>query len=341
MIRTSTFRPAWWLTNRHLQTIFPNTLRRQPRLALRRERLELPDGDFVDVDWTTDSSGPIVIVLHGLEGSIDSRYASGIMRTLDRRGWRGALLHHRGCSGEINRLASGYHSGQTADLDYFIKLLRQREPGTPLAAVGYSLGGNVLLKWLGETRNADALQAAVAISVPMRLDLCSDGINRGFSKVYQSHLMRRMRRTALRKIDAGILDMPKQAVRKLKTFRQFDDALTGPLHGFGNAETYYAQCSSRQFLKHIATPTLIIQSRDDPFMTPEVIPSARELSGQVILELAEHGGHVGFVGGAWPWRARYWLEDRIPAFLEDFLEKDATGDVTEVLEYRQFRQPAP
>lgn len=333
MIRHSSFQPAWWLPGRHLQTIVPNTLRRRPRLPLRRERLELPDGDFADVDWTAgDEDGPIVIVLHGLEGSIDSRYASGIMHQFWRRGWRGALLHHRGCSGEPNRLPTGYHSGHTADFDWFVRELRKREPRTPIAAAGYSLGGNVLLKWLGETGNRDLLDAAVAVSVPLRLDICSDAVNRGLSKLYQRHLMRRMKRSALRKIELGILDIPAWQVQRLRTFREFDELLTGPLHGYGDAEGYYRAASSRQFLKGIRTPTLILQAADDPFMTPEVLPEAGELSSDVTLELSERGGHVGFVSGRWPWQARFWLEERIPSWLEDHLQAEHGHEATMVLE---------
>lgn len=332
MIKTSAFKPAWWLPGRHLQTIVPNALRKRPVSQLRRERLELPDGDFVDVDWSSEQSGPIVVVLHGLEGSIESRYASGIMRQIDLHGWRGALLHHRGCSGEPNRLPTGYHSGHTADFDYFLKLLKQREPNTPIAALGYSLGGNVLLKWLGETGNKELLKTAIAVSVPFRLDLCSQAMNRGFSRLYQFSLMRRMRGSLRRKVKLGIVDFPARSIGKLKTFYDFDDRVTGPIHGFGNADGYYQTCSSRQFLKQIQTPTLIIHAKDDPFMTPEVIPALRELSPHITLELSDHGGHVGFVSGAWPWRARYWLEERIPDHLSQHFDEDDDHGVTVVIE---------
>lgn len=333
MIKRSSFKPAWWLPGRHLQTIVPNSLRPRPRVPLERQRVELPDGDFVDVDWTREDGGPIVIVLHGLEGSIESRYAAGIMQAFWRRGWRGALLHHRGCSGEPNRLPNGYHSGHTADFDFFLRELRKREPRTPIAALGYSLGGNVLLKWLGETGDDSLLDAAVAVSVPFRLEVCAAAVNRGLSRLYQAHLMRRMRQSALRKIELGILDFPPERLRRLRSFRDFDEALTGPLHGYGNADGYYAAASSRQFLKNIRTPTLIIQSRDDPFMTPEVLPAESELSPAIHFELSEGGGHVGFVGGKWPWKPRFWLEERIPSWLEDYLLAEHRHDVTLVLEW--------
>lgn len=315
MIRASEFRAPWWARNRHLQTILPSTLRPVPRVATRRERLELPDGDFVDLEWTTGQDhGPLVVVLHGLEGSLESRYAAGILRAVQSHGWRGLLLYHRGCSGEINRLPQGYHSGHTADLDYLLHELRRREPDTPLAAVGYSLGGNVLLKWLGETADNALLESAVAVSVPFDLAVCSDRINRGFSKHYQRHLMQRMKVTLHRKIARGLIEFPLEKLPGLRSFRDFDDALTGPIHGFGNADTYYREASSRQFLHAIRTPTLIIHAEDDPFMSPAVVPRAEELSSAIHFELSRHGGHVGFMAGA-PWAPRWWLEERIPTWL--------------------------
>lgn len=315
MIVTSRFVPAWWLANRHLQTIVPNTFRSLPRLGLRRERIELPDGDFVDADWTPGDSGPIVVLLHGLEGSRNSRYAAWMLKRLHDAGMRGVLLHFRGCSGEPNRRASGYHSGHTADFDFFLRRIIEREPGTPLAAVGYSLGGNALLKWLGETADQRLLQTAVAVSVPFRLDVCSAAIDRGFARIYQTHLLRRMLISARRKLplirEAGL----EPGLKRIRNFYQFDDALTAPLHGFRSAADYYAKCSSLPFLKRITTPTLIIHASDDPFMTPDIVPAATDLSPAVTLELSERGGHVGFVGGRWPWKPVYWLEERILSHL--------------------------
>lgn len=323
MIQHSQFKPAWWLPGRHLQTIVPNTFRRCPATPLLRERLELPDGDFVDLDWInnpitkkTAPRKPLVIVLHGLEGSIESRYAAGLMHAIWQRGWRGVLLHHRGCSGVPNRQPNGYHSGQTADLDYFLHQLNTKEPDTPLAAIGYSLGGNVLLKWLGETGNDNLLVTAVAVSVPFNLATCSDEINRGLSRIYQEHLLRKLRESMARKINAGILDFPLDQLKTLKSFRAFDDVLTGPLHGYADAQDYYDKASSRQFLHNIKTPTLLIQAEDDPFMSADVIPAANELSNVSTLEVSKHGGHVGFVAGKWPWRPCYWLEKRIPDWLD-------------------------
>jgi predicted alpha/beta-fold hydrolase len=272
--------------------------------------LELPDGDFIDVDWTQGTEGPIVIVLHGLEGSIRSRYASAVMRRIHELGFRGALTHFRSCSGEPNRLAIGYHSGFTQDLEYFSGLLRQREPGTPLAAVGYSLGGNVLLKWLGESPNTSRLTTAVAVSVPFDLAVCSGAIEKGLSKVYMWELMGRMKRSAKLKFSRIPSPITLPDIDALRTFREFDDAMTAPLHGYRDADDYYTRCSSRPFMKHIRIPTLVLHSADDPFMTPAALPREEDLSPSVRFELSSHGGHVGFVNGSL-FRPRRWLEDRI------------------------------
>ncbi len=217
------------------------------KVDLTRERVELPDGDFIDVEWTSRTAGPIVIVLHGLEGSIRSRYACNIMQKIHSLGMRGAMFpYFRGCSGEPNRLPVSYHSGFTQDLEYFSGLLKQREPNTPLAAVGYSLGGNVLLKWLGESPNAARLSTAVAVSVPFDLAVCSAAIEKGLSQVYMWELMGRMRCSVQRKFARIPSPIPLPDIDRLRTFRQYDDALTAPLHGYKDADDYYKRCSSRR-----------------------------------------------------------------------------------------------
>lgn len=312
MIRVSRFQPAWWLRNRHLQTIVPNLLRPQPDIHVTRERIELPDGDFVDADWVgSRETGPIVIMLHGLEGSIQSRYAGWMLKRLDEAGYRPVLLNFRSCSGEPNRKANSYHSGHTEDFNHFLHLLREREPGVRMAAIGYSLGGNALLKWLGENARQDLVDTAIAASVPFRLAECSVAVNSGFSRVYQAHLMQRMKATAFAK-RALIREAGHEPdIESLKTFREFDDALTAPLHGFHDADDYYAKCSSIRFLKDIRTPTLVIHAKDDPFMWEHTAPNGDEISDHVDVELSEHGGHVGFVFGRWPWKPRYFLEERM------------------------------
>ncbi|GAB4349665.1 MAG: hydrolase [Gammaproteobacteria bacterium] len=321
VVVSSSFRPAWWLPGPHAQTLWASTLRRRPRPELCRERIELPDGDFLDLDWAEGGDGPLVLVLHGLEGSVESNYASGLLLQLQRRRFKAVLMHFRGCSGEPNRLERRYHSGETGDLAHLVDRLRDRFPRRPLAVVGYSLGGNVLLKWLGEQGDAAPVDAAVAVSVPFLLGRVADRLEHGFSRLYQWVLLRRMRINLRLKMDRVALPLDGVDIDRLDTFRRFDDAVTAPLHGFAGVEAYYQQCSSRQYLKGIARPTLILHALDDPFMTEDTVPGAEELGEGVTLELARRGGHVGFVDGRWPWRAGYWLERRIPEFLESALRR--------------------
>jgi predicted alpha/beta-fold hydrolase len=228
-------------------------------------------------------------------------------------------MHFRGCSGEPNRLARGYHSGETEDLAFVAETLQRREPKTLLAAVGYSLGGNVLLKWLGEIGGRAALAAAVAVSVPFDLKHCALRLESGFSRLYQWKLLHSLRHNTARKFSYIPCPVSLDGLDRTKTFHAFDALVTAPLHSFASADDYYTRSSSRQYLHNIGVPTLILQALDDPFMTPEVIPEPDDLSPTVTLELSEHGGHVGFVEGNWPWRPKYWLEKRIPGYLTQYL----------------------
>lgn len=320
MIINSTFKPAPWLRNPHLQTIFAGLVRPSPELHTRRERIELPDGDFIDADWVGDESpdAPVVIVFHGLMGSIESRYARGLLKQIAKRGWRGVMMHFRGATG-VNRLPRGYHSGETEDPRFFINLLRKREPHTTLAAVGYSLGGNVLLKYMGEEGNRTPLATAVAVSVPFDLTLCARSIDIGFSRIYQRRLVGDMRRTAEEKFRDMPPPFPLPELNRLRNFFDIDNALTAPLHGFRDVHDYYQQSACKQYLNGIGAPTLIIHAQDDPFMSPAVIPNAREISESVTLEISRHGGHVGFVAADRRGRPVYWLEQRIPDYLQKHL----------------------
>ena len=313
---TQPFVPAWWCRNAHLQSLWPQVFRRQPRIKLNPERLELPDGDFIDLCWTDNQAldAPLVVVIHGLQGSLESHYAKGILLALTKAGFRAVFMHLRGCSGEPNRLARSYHSGFTEDLAYLLQVLQKREPETAFAAVGFSLGGNILLKWLGETGTHNPLRAAVAVSVPFQLEIAARKLETGLSKIYQWILIKRLHRAVQEKFGHLSTQLDLGKLKQLKTFYQFDDAITAPLHGFSGADDYYAQSSSRQYLQHISKPTLILQASDDPFMGPRVIPAKDELSEAVELELSRHGGHVGFVSGKWPWQACYWLDSRIPNY---------------------------
>lgn len=299
-------------------TIYPVYLRPRVKLRTRRERFELPDGDFVDLDWVdppTDRPAATVLLLHGLESSIDAGYVRGTLAACRARGWRAVLMHFRNCSEEPNRLRRTYHSGETEDLRTVIGALQDRFRDTPLVGAGFSLGGNVLLKYLGETGVDTPLVGAAVVSVPLMLSPCATQLERGFSRVYGRHLVGllkaglRKKRTA---VDLGPLDRADDP--DIRTIRLYDEHVISPMFGFGGAEDYYARCSSRPFLGRIRIPTLILHAADDPFMTEEVIPDESELSPQVTLELSQKGGHVGFVSGP-PWRPSYWFERRIPEFL--------------------------
>ncbi|MCD6039037.1 MAG: hypothetical protein K0S27_437 [Gammaproteobacteria bacterium] len=318
------FKPAWWLTNSHCQTLWPVLCRRRIKnLPLKRERVELADGDFIDLDWVGGSRGPIVLILHGLEGSVKSPYVQGMLQTILQQGWRGVCMHFRSCSGELNRLPRVYHSGETLDITEVVNRLRQHELATPMAAIGFSLGGNVLLKWLGETGEHNPLTAAIAISVPFQLSQAASRIDRGFSKIYQWRLLHCLRKKIQWKFPQQTAPFNFSSLRKLRTLRDFDDYVTAPLHGFINGEDYYTQSSSRQYLAKIKVPTLILQAKDDPLVGEQILPEKQDISSQIMLEISEKGGHVGFISGRFPWKIEYWLEQRASIFLQDYLKKTA------------------
>ena len=326
-VMTSIFKPAWWLRNCHLQTLFPALLRRVKSPPLRRERLVTPDGDFLDIDWCdAHAESSLVILLHGLSGSSKSGYIQGLQHALQKNNFRSVAINFRGCSGEYNNTSRCYHSGETRDLDFLYHTLRDREPNTCFSAVGFSLGANVLLKWLGEKEQAVDLSCAVAVSTPFELSLCATKLDNGFSRVYRANLLRELKAYMIEKhlhLEAkGYLAEAQKIkqcgnLRKIRSFWEYDKQVVAKLYGFKDAHDYYAKSSSKQFLKSITVPTLLIQAQDDPFMTDEVIPKISELSAGVKLELTQHGGHVGFVSGRNPLRPVYWLEQRIVAFLKE------------------------
>lgn len=318
----SAFKPAWWLGNAHTQTLFASLFRSITLSNLRYERLTLPDDDFIDLVWLDEglsADAPLVVLLHGLGGGMSSVYLQAQMLRYQQLGWRAVLMYFRGASEEPNRKLRFYHSGDTADLNYFLKHLVEQEPHTTKFAVGFSLGGNVLLKWLGENVAQPILAATVAVSVPFMVNKVADRVNRGFSRVYQAYLLFRLRQYFYRKLKDNPNEKLRQTVKSCQSFWTFDDLVTAPLNGFKDAHDYYQSASCKPFLCKIDTPTLIIHAEDDPFMSPEVIPTNDELSPHITLELSEKGGHVGFVSGTIPWRPKYWLDDRIPAFLNSQL----------------------
>ena len=319
----SPFKPAWWLANAHAQTLFPTLTRRQKTPVDSEERFELPDGDFVDLSWAVNGLGsdtPLVVLLHGLGGDANSTYAVGLLHAFNRCGWRGVLMHFRGASQEPNRLPRAYHSGDTDDVDCLLRALAKREPHTKKGIVGVSIGGNVLLKWLGEQGSQSLVHAAAAISVPFQLGIVADRINQGFSRIYQMYLLKSLREVFARKMElhGDMLPPLIKDIDSLRCFWTFDERVTAPLYGFPHVHAYYREASSRQYLINIKTPTLIIHALDDPFMTPAILPRANELSNDITFELSRKGGHVGFITGHVPGMPIYWLDQRIPQFFRDF-----------------------
>ncbi len=310
----SKFRPAWWLRGPHAQTLWPSLVRRRVLPDISWERVELEDGDFIDLAWSGPEDGRIVLFMHGLEGNLQSHYAGGMMSQLNAKGFRVCLMHFRGCSGEPNRLPISYHSGKTDDPQRILEHIQTTRRQAVYAAVGISLGGNVLLKWLGEQGTSIPLSKAVAVSVPFQLDQAACRLSLGLSRFYQHHLLTRLRdkyRLKFQRIHSP-LDVN---VDGLKTFHQFDNEITAALHGFDDVDDYYRRCSSRQYIPRIKKPTLILHARYDPFMFPESAPAEAELPDCVWLEMPESGGHVGFVAGSVPGWAHYWAEQRVAAWL--------------------------
>ena len=321
----SSYTPPWWCRPRHLQTLWA-VFRRGRFPGLTRERLETPDGDFVDLDWLPGKpDAPVLLIVHGLEGGVASHYVGGLFRLAATRGWRAALFYFRSCSGELNRLPRFYHSGETGDLDHVIRTLGAREPGLRLGAVGVSIGGNVLMKWLGE-QGADApaaLAGAVGISVPFDLGACARTMDQGPQRLlYTPSFMRSLRRkvTAKARLYPGFVDL--KAVRRARTFAAYDRAVTAPLHGFVDEEDYWRRCSSLPYLARVQRPTLLLSAVDDPFIPGWSLPDPRTLPPAVRAEFVPHGGHVGFVEG-WPWRASSWAERRAVEFLATVLDPSA------------------
>jgi predicted alpha/beta-fold hydrolase len=323
------FRAAWWLPGPHAQTLGARLLRsRSGEDRLRRERVELADGDFLDLDIADgDPVAPLVVVLHGLEGSARSTYVLQLYRALATQRLQVVGLNFRACSGELNRLPRMYHSGDTGDLAFVLRLLAGRFPGRPIGAVGFSLGGNVLLKYLGEERTPPAvarqaaarpepdIRAAVAISVPFDLAAGAQRLEQGFSRVYRRYLVGMLKRKTIAK--AALLDglVSVERVRRARTFVEFDNAATGPLHGFADACDYYARSSCAQFVARITVPTLLIHAEDDPFLPAAAIPR-EAIAGNPALEaeITSRGGHVGFIAGP-PWAPVFWAEHRAATFL--------------------------
>lgn len=314
------FSPAWYLRNRHVQTLWGKLVRRLPPAPTRLERWDTPDGDFIELHRMAGNPGtPRLVILHGLEGTIRSHYAQGLLHEANRRGWGADLLIFRSCGSEMNRARRFYHSGETSDVSFVIDRLAAAEPNRAIVAAGVSLGGNVLLKYLGERGDAvpGQLRAAAAVSVPFDLARSSVQIQRGFARIYQWHFMRSLRRKA----GAKLIQFPDIArpdsLARTRTMYDFDDVITAPLHGFEDAADYYRKSSSLGWLEGIRRPTLLLSATDDPFLPPEVFAQVRSVAARnrwLTVQFPPRGGHAGFIAADGR-RLEYFAEKRACDFL--------------------------
>jgi hypothetical protein len=313
------YRAPAWLPGGHLQTIYASLFIPVPSVAYRRERLELADGDFLDFDWVDAApDAPVVVLFHGLEGSSASPYALHLMHSLRRRHWNGLVAHFRGCSGEDNRLPRAYFAGDSDEIARILGYLRELFPRQPRHAVGVSLGGNALLKWLGEQGPAatDWVDSAAAVSAPVDLGAAGEALDRGFNRrVYTARFLATLKAKALRKAlqFPGLLDAP--AIARATTFREFDTLVTAPLHGYRDAADYWRQVSSKPLLKSIAVPTLVLNARNDPFLPAQALPTTADVAACVTLEQPASGGHVAFPRGPFPGNID-WLSRRLLSHFE-------------------------
>jgi predicted alpha/beta-fold hydrolase len=308
------YRPPFWLPSGHLQTIYPATFISKPQVAYRRERWDARDGDFIDVDFVDGEAGkPFVVLFHGLEGSSHSHYARALMAALAQRGWSGAVPHFRGCSGEPNRAPRFYHSGDAAEVEWIVKALRARTTGRFYAA-GVSLGGNAMLRWLGEAgQGAAIVDAACAVSAPLDLAQGGAALSSGLNMVYTRMFLQTLKPKCLAKLEQfpGLFD--RDALLAARDLYAFDNVVTAPLHGYRDTEDYWDRASAKHVLGEIRVPTLVLNARNDPFLPGIHLPT--RASAMVTLEYPEHGGHVGFATGALPGRLD-WLPQRLLHFFD-------------------------
>lgn len=319
MHAASSYRAPAWLPGGHLQTLYPTLGIALPRVEYRRRRWNTPDRDFVDLDWV-DGPGhaPLLALFHGLEGDSSSHYALSLMRAVRHAGWRGAVIHFRGCSGEINWRPRVYHSGDAPEVDWLLRRLSRQAAGASLFAAGVSLGGNALLKWLGAAGAdaAEVISAAAVVSAPMDLHAAGNALEQGFNRLYAWNFLKSLKPKSLEKLRQfpGLYD--PAALARARTLREFDNVVTAPLHGFRDTDDYWTRASSKPQLAAIRAPTLILSALNDPIVPAASLPGIAEVSSAVTLEFPESGGHAGFPTGPFPGRLD-WLPGRIIEFFRE------------------------
>lgn len=326
MPREVTYTPAWWVPGPHLRTMWGRLTRRQLTTPVRVERWTTPDDDVLELRRLplpagAPSSTPHLVFLHGLEGGVHSHYVANLFTEATRHGWSADLVLFRGCAGELNRTRRFYHSGETADFDLALRRIVAERPMAPVGLAGVSLGGNVLLKWLGERGDNDVpatVRGAVAVSVPFDLARGCRYLSRGFSRVYERFFLRSLVAKARQKLTRHPDLCDASALDRVRTLWDFDDVVTAPVHGFRDALDYYTQSSSIHYLPRVRIPTLLLSATDDPFLPPEVLDDVRSIARDnpaLEVEFVRRGGHVGFISGWVPWRPVYYAEWRVADFL--------------------------
>lgn len=324
------YRAPRWLPGGHAQTIHAASWAPRQHVTYWRDRWETPDFDFIDLDWVEPPAGstkelklsetddaPLVVLFHGLEGDSSSQYAVGLMHAVAARGWRGVVVHFRGCGGEINRLPRAYHSGDSAEIDWILRRFRSTRAG-PIYVAGVSLGGNALLKWLGEQgeRANAVVTRAASVCAPVDLPACAVALAHGFNMIYTRRFLTTLKAKAMAKMKRYPALCDRRRMLATRTLYEFDDLVTAPLHGFRGVDDYYTRSSSKPFLKAIGTPTLVLNARNDPFLPERHLPTPQEVSAHVTLELPATGGHVGFVSGRFPGNIE-WLPQRLLRFFSE------------------------
>lgn len=305
----------YWLPGGHLQTILPATFLRRPAVTYRRERWNTPDGDFVDVDFVDGQPGkPFLVLFHGLEGSSNSHYARALMAEVVARGWSGAVPHFRGCSGELNQAPRFYHSGDAEEVDWIMRRLALRRANTKFFAAGVSLGGNAMLRWLGESQHqADFVDGACAISAPLDLAAGGAALSRGMNMIYTRLFLQTLKPKCLQKLKQFPTLFDRDRMLQARDLYAFDNVVTAPLHGYRDTDDYWNRASAKHVLTDITVRTLVLNALNDPFLPGRFLP--RAASPRVTLDYPQHGGHVGFAAGSL-FTQRHWLPQRILHFLD-------------------------
>ncbi|MES2309822.1 MAG: alpha/beta fold hydrolase [Verrucomicrobiota bacterium] len=316
LIDHSFYKPPVYLRNGHLQILLTTLLRQPESLQYQRERIETPDGDFLDLDWLRQDSPRLAILCHGLEGNSRSSYILGMAAALYRRGWDVLAWNFRSCSGTMNRTSRFYHSGATDDLETVLKQTAQSHPAQQIALIGFSLGGNLLLKYIGERPPDARITKAVAFSVPIDLSSSARQLAQPQNRIYMRHFLKSLREKVLLKKLILPSHLRFDQLSKIRTFHEFDEYFTAPLHGFKSAEDYYLRCSAIHYFSGIQIPTLLVNARNDPFLSPACFPTEiAQKHPYLYLETPSFGGHCGFLPE--DRQGECWSESRALAFLEE------------------------